>query len=44
MKKKRNITFYDNLNGPYLDALSQGLVDTPEEKYVKFFEECQTYH
>jgi hypothetical protein len=36
MEKKR-IVFYDDLNDPYEKQLADGLKDTPEERYVKFF-------
>ena len=43
-KKKKTITFYDDLNGPYLESLQQGLKDTPEERCVKFFEERRKFN
>ena len=42
-KKKRQITFYDDMNGPYLESLRQGMMDTPEERYIKFFEEMRKF-
>jgi len=38
MEKKRRITFYQDLNGPYEQMLEDGLKDTPEERYIKFFQ------
>ena len=43
-KKKRTITFYGDMNGPYLESLRQGLKDTPEERCVKFFEERRKFN
>ncbi|WP_221390200.1 hypothetical protein [Dyadobacter sp. NIV53] len=43
MEKKRKITFYEDMNGPYLESLRLGLKDTPEERYVKFFEEQRKF-
>ena len=43
MTNKRKIIFYDDLNGPYLESLRQGLIDTPEERYVKFFQEQRRF-
>ena len=44
MEDKRKVTFYDDLNGPYLESLRQGLKDTPEERCVKFFEERRKFN
>jgi len=44
MRKKGKITFYDDLNGPYLESLRQGLRDTPEERCVKFFEQRRKFN
>lgn len=44
MEKKRKITIYEDLNGPYMESLRQGLKDTPEERYVKFFEERRKFN
>lgn len=38
MKKRKSIIVFKDKNGPYEEALRQGLIDTPEERYVKFFE------
>jgi hypothetical protein len=38
MRKKKSIIIYEDMNGPYEEALRQGLTDTPEERCVKFFE------
>jgi len=43
-RKRKTITFYDDLNGPYLESLRQGLKDTPEERCVKFFEERRKFN
>lgn len=37
MEKKR-IVFYQELNEPYEKLLSDGVKDTPEERYRKFFQ------
>ncbi|WP_149242030.1 hypothetical protein [Dyadobacter sp. 32] len=42
-KKKRQITFYEDMDGPYLESLRQGMMDTPEERYVKFFQEMKRF-
>ena len=42
-KKKKTITFYQDMNGPYLESLRQGLKDTPEERCIKFFEERRKF-
>jgi len=34
---KRKINIYKNLNEPYEIGLQQGLEDTPEERFIKFF-------
>lgn len=43
-KKKKTITFYEDMNGPYLESLRQGLKDTPEERCIKFFEERRKFN
>ena len=42
--KKKTITIYEDMNGPYLESLRQGLKDTLEERYVKFFEERRRFN
>ena len=42
--KKKTITFYEDMNGPYLESLRQGLKDTPEERCIKFFEERRKFN
>jgi len=37
MKKKRTITIYRDLGEPYERMLEQGLQETPEERYRRFF-------
>ena len=44
MEDKRKVTFYDDLNGPYLESLRQGLKDAPEERCVKFFEQRRKFN
>jgi hypothetical protein len=39
LEKMRKITIYKDMNEPYLSALKQGLADTPEERFIRFFEE-----
>lgn len=36
---KRKITIYKNLNEPYEAMLQRGLQETPDERFVRFFEE-----
>lgn len=36
---KRKITIYNNLNEPYEAMLKQGLKESPDERYIRFFEE-----
>ncbi|MCP1382975.1 hypothetical protein [Runella salmonicolor] len=36
---KRKITIYKNLNEPYEAMLQRGLQETPDECFVRFFEE-----
>ncbi|MCE7041862.1 hypothetical protein [Dyadobacter sp. CY312] len=38
-KGKRKIRIYEDMNGPYLESLKQGLSESPEVRYRKFFEE-----
>jgi hypothetical protein len=38
MEKKRVITLYKGLNEPYITSLLKGAQESPEERYVKFFE------
>jgi hypothetical protein len=38
MEKKR-IKIYKDMNGPYEEMLRQGHIDTPEERFEKFFRE-----
>ncbi len=44
MEKKRTITIYDDMNGPYLESPRQGMTDTVEERYYKFFEEIRKFN
>ena len=39
MDAKKRITIYEDKNGPYMDSLRQGLIETPEERFIKFFEQ-----
>lgn len=36
MGAKKVITIYEDKNGPYLESLRQALIDTPEERCIKF--------
>lgn len=36
---KRTIRIYKNLNEPYEAMLKQGLEETPNERFIRFFEE-----
>ena len=36
---KRKITIYNNLNEPYEAMLKQGLKESPDERFIRFFEE-----
>ncbi len=31
------------MDGPYLESLRHGMMDTPEERYVKFFQEMKRF-
>ncbi|TDE12807.1 hypothetical protein [Dyadobacter psychrotolerans] len=44
MGKKRAITIYDDMDGPYLESLRQGMTDTVEGRYYKFFEEIRKFN
>jgi hypothetical protein len=36
---KRKITIYKNLNEPYEAMLKRGLEESPDERFIRFFEE-----
>ena len=38
MEKKKRIIIYTDKNDPYQESLREGMKDTPEERYIKFFE------
>ena len=38
MEKKRAITLYKDKGEPYFNAMLDGMKESPEERFVKFFE------
>ncbi len=38
MKTKGVITVYEDLNGPYIDAMLHGMNERPEERFERFFQ------
>jgi|GEM_PF-2903795 len=43
MDAKKRIAIYEDKNGPYMESLRQGLIDTPEERFIKFFEQRRKF-
>jgi hypothetical protein len=44
MEKKKRIIIYKDKNDPYLESLREGIKDTPEERYIKFFENRRKFN
>jgi hypothetical protein len=44
MTMKKRIIIYTDKNDPYLESLREGMKDTPEERYIKFFENRRKYN
>ncbi len=44
MEKTKQVIIYKDKNDPYLDSLRQGKKDTPEERYIKFFENRRKFN
>lgn len=44
MEKRKRIIFYKDKNDPYLESLREGKRDTPEERYVRFFENRRKFN
>lgn len=38
MEKKRLITIYKDFDGPYIDAMRVGMMESPRERFEKFFQ------
>lgn len=44
MEKKKRIIIYKDKNDPYLESLREGMKDTPEERYIEFFENRRKFN
>ncbi|GAB4050987.1 hypothetical protein GCM10028810_47500 [Spirosoma litoris] len=44
MRRKRQITFYDDLNGPHADQVREQITMTPEERWQVFIKLRRMYY
>lgn len=44
MEKKKRIIIYKDKNDPYLESLREGRKESPEERYIKFFENRRKFN
>ncbi len=44
MEKRKQIIIYKYKNDPYFESLREGKIDTPEERYIKFFENRRKFN